>query len=130
MTAFAAITLFDGAATPVEHTFSPAGIDQNGVARLYENSDTAPLDARQAISLGVKLPKAGSPVARVTAKVVMPVMDEVEPTKKIGELIANVEFVLPKTVSLAQRKDLLAYTSNFLAEASVIAAVQSLESIY
>lgn len=130
MTAFAVITLDDGADTPVSHSFTPSAIDQNGVARLYELDDNVPFDGRNAISLGVKLPKAGSNVARVTAKVVIPVMDGVDPTKKIGEAIGSVEFVLPKSTVLAQRKDLLAFTANFLAEASVVAAVEGLESIY
>lgn len=130
MTAFAAILLDDGADTPVEHTFSPSGIDQNGVARLFEATETGSLDSRYAISLGVQLPKNGSQVARVTAKVVIPVMDPVDSTVKTGELIGTVSFVLPKTATEAQRADILALTANFLADPSVVAGVKSLESIY
>lgn len=128
MTAFAAITLDDGAGTPAPHTFDPSAIDQNGVARLYEAGDV--FDGRLAISLGVKLPKNGSNVARITAKVVIPVMDSEDTTLKIGEIIGSVEFVLPKQATLGQRQDVLAYTANFLADASVVAAVENLESIY
>jgi hypothetical protein len=130
MTAFAAIVLEDGADTPVEHTFSPSGIDTNGVARLYEANETGSLDSRFAISLGVSLPKNGSQVARVTAKVVMPVMDSENELVKTGELIGTVAFVLPKTATLPQRADILALVANFLADPSVVAAVQDLESIY
>jgi hypothetical protein len=130
MTAFAAIVLEDGADTPVEHTFSPSGIDSNGVARLYEAAETGSLDSRFAISLGVSLPKNGSQVARVTAKVVMPTMDTENELVKTGELIGTVAFVLPKTATLAQRADILALVANFLADPSVVAAVQDLESIY
>lgn len=128
MTALAAIVLDDGADTPAPHTFDPSAIDQNGVARLYEAADA--FDGRNAVSLGVKLPKNGSNVARVTAKVVIPVMDSEDPTKKIGEVLGSVEFVLPKQATLDQRKDVLAFTANFMADPSVIAAVQNLESIY
>jgi len=130
MTAFAAITLDDGADTPVEHTFSPSGIDPQGVARLYENTDDVAFDARPALSLQCKLPRNGSPVARITAKVVVPVMDTEDPTLKKGEMVATAEFILPKLVNQAQRSDILAYLANFLAEASVVAAVKDLESIY
>lgn len=130
MTAFAAILLDDGAATPVEHTFSPSGIDLNGVARLYEAADTGSLDSRLAISLGVQLPKNGSQVARVTAKVVIPVMDLETSQTKVGEIIGTATFVLPKTATLAQRTDILALLANFLADPSVVAGVQDLESIY
>jgi len=130
MTAFAAILLDDGADTPVEHTFSPSGIDQNGVARLYEASEEGSLDSRLAISLGVQLPKNGSQVARVTAKVVIPVMDPETSLTKVGEIIGTATFVLPKTATLAQRADILALVANFLADPSVVAGVQDLESIY
>jgi hypothetical protein len=130
MTAFAAILLDDGADTPVEHTFSPSGFDQNGVARLYEATEDGSLDSRLSISLGVSLPKNGSQVARVTAKAVVPVMDSEDPSVKTGELIGTASFVLPKTATLAQRADILALLANFLADESVVAAVQNLESIY
>lgn len=130
MTAFAAILLDDGADTPVEHTFSPSGFDQNGVARLFEATDEGSLDSRWAISLGVALPKNGSQVARVTAKVVIPVMDSENPAVKTGELIGTVSFVLPKTAVLEDRANILALTANFLADPSVVAAVQDLEAIY
>jgi hypothetical protein len=130
MSAFAPILLDDGADTPVEHTFSPSGIDSNGVARLYETNDTGSLDSRLAISLGVALPKNGSQVARVTAKVVIPVMDAENSLVKTGELIGTVSFVLPKTATHPQRSDILALVANFLADPSVVSAVQDLESIY
>lgn len=131
MSAFAPIDLDDGAGTPVTHTFVPSSIDQNGVARLYENDAAVVFDGRLAISLGVKLPKAGSQVARVTAKVVIPVMNsDLTPPVKVGEVIGNVEFVLPKGTSEATRADILALTANFLADPSVVAAVNQLESIY
>lgn len=129
MSAFAPISLDDGQATPASHTFSPSVIDPNGVARLFDNS-VETFDGRPAISLGVKLPKNGSQVARVTAKVVVPVMDSIDDTKKIGEVIGNVEFVIPKGATAAQRADILAYVANFLADASVEDAVTKLESIY
>nr|QDH89852.1 MAG: hypothetical protein H4BulkL22317e12091_000002 [Leviviridae sp.] len=128
MTAFAAITLDDAASAAA--VFSPSTIDPNGVAKLFENVSGQVFDSRRAISLGVKLPKNGGNVARVTAKVVVPVMDPNDSSIKIGEVIANCEFVLPKTATDTQRADALAFMANFLADASVVAAVGSLESIY
>lgn len=127
MTAFAAILLDDDGDTP--HTFSPSTIDSNGAARLFENGDV-PFDGRNALSLSVKLPKNGSQVARVTAKVVVPVMDSIDSTKKVGEVLGNVEFVIPKGATTSHRADLLAFVRNFLADPSVEAAVSELESIY
>jgi len=129
MTAFATITIDDGQSTPAAVDFVPSNIDPNGVAHLFDEG-SAGFDSRRQISLGVKLPKTGGAVARVTAKVVIPIMDETDSSLKVGEGIANVEFVIPKRMTDSQRADLLAFCQNFLADASVIAAANSLESIY
>lgn len=129
MTAFATITLDDGQGTPAPVDFAPSSIDSNGVARLFAESSDG-LDSRRSISLGVRLPKNGGPVARVTAKVVVPVMDPNDSSIKLGDSIANIEFVIPKMASLDIRKDLLAFAQGFLSDVSVASAVQELESIY
>lgn len=129
MTAFATITLDDGQSTPVAVDFVPSSIDSNGVAHLYAE-ETSGLDSRRQISLGIRLPKNGSPVARVTGKVVIPVMDSNDNTIKVGDAIANVEFVIPKTSDEDLRNDLIAFLHNFLEDPSFVAAVGSLESIY
>jgi len=129
MTAFAAIDIDNGASTPVGVTFNPSSIDPNGVAHLYADGDNG-FDSRNHISLGVKLPKNGSSVARVTAKVVIPVMSADDVPVKIGECIANVEFVIPKRASDDDRANLLAFLHNLVNTDELIAAVTKLESIY
>jgi hypothetical protein len=126
MSAFAPIDLNDASDTP--RTFVPSTIDTQGVAKLYTAADA--LQERKALSLSVRLPKAGGAVARVTAKVVLPVMDGSTPPVKLGECIGTVEFVIPTRASALNREDLLAFVSNFLADPSVVAAVSDLESIY
>lgn len=127
MTALAAIVLKDAANADV--SFAPSAIDPNGVAHLFAAA-TAVMDDRRHISMGVKLPKTGGAVARVTAKVVIPLMDPNDSSLKIGEGIANIELVLPKRADATMRNDLLAFSKNFLDDASVEAAVASFESIY
>lgn len=127
MTAFASITLNDSIPQAIE--FVPSSIDQNQVAHLYSEGETG-FDSRMHISLGAKLPKAGGTVARVTAKVVIPIMDNTDNTLKVGECIGSVEFVIPKRALETDRNNLLALTKEFLSDASVIAAVGNLESVY
>lgn len=127
MTAFAAITLADG--VPANHVFNPSSIDSAGVAHLYTAGSTG-FDSREQVSLLVKLPKNGGSVARVTAKVSLPIMDSVDNTLKLGECIGTVEFVMPKYAPQSQREMLLDLVTALLADASVVAAVGSLESIY
>lgn len=130
MTAFAAIALDDGvlALTPgTEVEFSPSTIDQNSVAHLY-SGETAGFDSRKHLSLAVKLPKVSGAVARVTGKLVIPVMDDAN--LKIGEVIGSFEFVMPKVAAQAERVLALNLLRAFTLDESVIAAVTNLESIY
>lgn len=121
MSAFAPIVL--GAVT-----FTPSSIDAQGVAKLFATGSGG-FDTRQGISLSVKIPKAGGTVARVTAKVVVPVLDSVTGLKT-GEAIATAEFVLPKVAGSSERNQLLSLLESFLGDPAVVAAVEDLESIY
>jgi len=127
MTALAAITLGDR--TPTNVVFNPSAIDPQGVAKFFETA-AASIDERRGLTLSVKLPKVGGQVARVTAKVVIPVMDSVNTTLKVGESICNMEFVFSKRATLNQRKDMLAFAKNYLANAAITAAVENLEAVY
>lgn len=126
MSAFAPIILENS--VPSNVTFTPSAIDSSGVAKLFDAGDGG-FDTRQAISLSVRLPKVGGSVARVTLKVVVPVVNGTT-GEKTAECIGTAEFVLPKLASPANRADVLALLAAFLADASAIAAVNNLESIY
>lgn len=135
MTAFAAVTLVDGAwvesGTPEPDyggVFQPSVIDPQGVARLYEGDVS--LDARRGLSLSVRLPKVGGSVARVTAKVVIPLLDGLTPPNKVGEVIATAEFVIPKRADGLYRIAAHRLLQAYLADASVTAAIEQLQSVY
>lgn len=123
MPAIAAVVLGDGspgvtgysAGTEGVHTFSPAYMDSLGVMTWYLMESGNTLDSREKITLSVKQPAKGSQVARVVAKVTIPVMDGSTPPVKIGEGIATMEFVIPKTMTDLQRYNLWAKAVNFMA---------------
>lgn len=127
MTAFAAVTLDDSSSASV--VFTPSNIDSNGVAHLY-SPEVSGFDSRNHLSLGVRLPKTGSSVARVTAKIVVPIMDDTDTTLKVGEVIGTIELVVPKRATETHRKDAAAFLLGFLEDASMVAAVEKLESFY
>jgi len=139
MTAIAALTLNDGLASPTAHTFSPVNIDQAGVARWADRSGGIAL-GYPVVSFSNKVPTKGSRNYRMTAKVVVPVMEQTSASTATGiqpaptkayDLIFNSEFVLPERSTLQQRKDLLAFAKNYLANATVItAAIENFESVY
>jgi hypothetical protein len=138
MSAIAAISLLNGEATPVAKTFSPVDI-RNGVAIWADRSGGIALGFPQ-VTFSNKSPTKGSRNYKLSAKVVLPVLEQTSASTATGiqpaptlsyNLIANMDFVLPERSTLAQRKDLLAFAKNYLANASVItAAVENFETVY
>lgn len=126
MSAFANITLADAAAANV--VFTPQSIDSAGVARWLDSNSV--FDAKRAVTMQVSLAKNGSSVNRIKQKVVVPIMDTVDTSKKVAEAIISIEAVLPKIAGESTRLDMKAFAANLLANAVSTAAFTSLESIY
>lgn len=138
MPAIAALTLADGQATPVNHTFGVVGIDAQGVARWADRSGGIALGFPQ-VNISLKNPSKDSRNFRVTAQVVCPVLEQTSASTATGiqpaptkayDVRANVELVLPERSTLQQRKDLAAYLKNFLATAVITTAVEQFETVY
>ncbi len=138
MTAIAALTLNDGKPTPVAHTFSPVNIDQAGVAKWADRSGGIAI-GYPAVSFSIRQPTKASRMYRVTAKVVLPVLEQTSASTATGiqpaptkayDLLATLELVLPERSTLDQRKDLLAYVKNYIANSVLTSAVSDFESVY
>lgn len=126
MSAFASLTLQNNAAANV--VFTPSAIDSSGVASWF--SAASVYDARYKVTMSVTLPKNGGTVARVRQRVSIPIMDSVDPSKKVAEAYANIELVLPKQTTSTHRLDLRKLADTMLQNAITTAAVTDLESIY
>jgi len=126
MPAIAALTLADR--TPANVVFTPQSIDALGVARYYD--DNSIFDAKRVVSMSVTLPKNGSSVARIKEKIVIPIMDTVDTSKKLGEIIVNLDAVIPKLASANQRLDARAFIVSLAGNAVSTAAFTSLENVY
>jgi len=138
MTAIAALTLTDGQATPASHTFSPVNIDSAGIAKWSDRSGGIALGF-PTISFSLRNPSKTSRNYKLTAKVVVPVLEVTSPSTSTGiqpaptkayDVTANVEMILPERSTAAQRADMIAYTKNFLAHAVISQAVAQFESVY
>lgn len=138
MSAIAALTLADGAATPVNHTFSPVNIDQAGVAKWADRSGGIALGF-PVVTLSLRNPSKTSRNFRLTAKVVTPVLEVTSPSTSTGiqpaptlayNVTANIDIVLPERSTQQQRKDMAAFMKNFLANAVITNAVENFESVY
>ena len=138
MAAFAALTLADGQATPVNHTFSPDIIDAAGVAKYKDRSGGIAL-GYPSVSLGIRPPNKSSRLFRVSCRIATPVLEVTSPSTSTGiqpaptlahmPLFAG-EFILSERSLRAERANLLAYVKNMFANAVIAQAVLDFESVY
>jgi len=126
MSSFAALTLKNNALADV--VFNPQSIDPEGVAKWLDANSI--FDAKRSVTMRVSLPKNGGQVARIKQRVMIPVMDSVDTSKKIAEAYINIESVVPKQASEQVRLDLRAFGGNLLDNAVSTAAFTSLEAIF
>lgn len=138
MSAIAALTLADGQATPVNHTFNPVNIDSAGIAKWADRSGGIAL-GYPVVTFSLRSPTKTSRNFKLTAKVVTPILEVTSPSTSTGiqpaptkayDLLATIDMVLPERSSVAQRKDLLAFLKNFLANAVMTAAVENQETVF
>lgn len=101
MPAFADVTLKNFAQANV--VFKSQSINGEGVARWQ--TDDAVFDAKKVLTQQLTLPKNGSTVVRCKQKVVIPVMNTVDTSKKDAEVIVNIEYVWPKSCTSTHRLD-------------------------
>jgi len=146
MPATAALTINDGLATPVAHTFSPNGKDHNGVNYYYDRVGGIGIGFPR-VSLDLRTPTIAGPkgvssvdrVYRVKARIVVPVLETTSaatgtgivpaPTKAY-DVTANIEFVIPERAALSDREDILAYATNLLSDSVMASMVENLEGIW
>lgn len=145
MGAVASIVINDLQATPVAHTFVPLGPDSKGVW-WFEDQSPSSVVAYKRLSLSITRPpvaKAGDSSLdrrnRVTIKIYDPKADNITNSTVSGVLpapslayvvSAEITFLMPERSTLQDRKDIRAYTGNLLANANVIAMIDTLQPIY
>jgi len=137
MPAFSTITLNDGQATPVAHSFSPNVL--NGELATYQDRVGGIALGYPVVSLTSTEPNKNSRVAKVRAKLVVPVLETVTGSSTGGfapaptrayDLTADMTFFLPERSTLAQRKDILAYAKNLLSNAIMTNLVETQDKVY
>lgn len=139
----AAITINDGAATPVAHTFSPLGKDADGVF-WWEQTTPAPANKLGAKRIGYKQTRELAAKSQLTASskcsytLWVPTLETLgnnsagitPPATVAYREVARVEFTLAERSVTQERKDTRVLAANLLAHAMAIANVDSLEPSY
>lgn len=131
MPAFGTVTINDGLSTPVAHSFDPV-VTNGADSKLADRSGGIPI-GYPLILMSQKDPANGARNYRMQFNVVLPTV-EADPTTGIDKVTRtarfNGEFVLPESSTLQERKDILAYAKNLLADAVTTAVVTNLEHVY
>lgn len=140
------IVIADAQATPVNHTFVPIGPDpKDSSIFIYEDQSQATQAGFWRVTIQVKRPelltKGGSATRanRVVVSLHQPVLETlgtqtvsgIVPAPTVSYIVRSfAEFVIPERSSLQNRKDSRKMLALALADAQVIAAVESLLPIY
>lgn len=132
MGALANLTAADGATTPVTHTFTPLGPDQNGV-HWFEQTSPAPANSAAAkrVSVSIKRAKPGQTltgVSKVILQMWYPVMETVgtsdsgftPPPTVAYTLFARIEYFMPERSTEQERTDLRILASNMINSNTII----------
>lgn len=139
MTAFANITLNDGQATPVAHTFSARRIE-NQVAK-WQDISIGQAVGFPTLRASLREPIKGSkiPCYKAVIDISVPTLEVVNastyngitpaPTKAYDHL-ATVSFIMPERGTLQERKNVLAYLANALAQIDLKSMVTDLNMVY
>ncbi len=131
MPAIGTVTINDGQSTPVAHNFNPVDIE-NATARWADRSTGTPT-AYIGMSATQKDPSGSSRNFRQSFTLTLPTIATDPSTGKnyvARTARCEISFVLPETSVLQERKDILAYAKNMLANAMVTSVVQDLEHVY
>lgn len=129
MPAIAALTINDGATTPVAHTFSPVTTD-GSLAKWADRSPTIPSGFRQ-LSIEVLPPSGNRTTNKWQSGMMNPTVATVNSQDQVVRYSsAQVTLNIHPDATLQERKDLLAYVINSLSNATVKTSVENLEPFY
>lgn len=129
MPAIAALTINDGAASPVAHTFSPV-TTSGSQAQWADRSPATPAGYRK-LNHEVLPPSGQRTVNKITIGAYVPTEAVVDGSTVVARSCsAQVILNLPPDCTLQERKDILAYVVNFLNNATVKTSIENIEPFY
>lgn len=142
MPAASNITINDGAATPVAHTFTPIGKDDKGVL-WFEQTNPVPASPLEAKRIGYRQYRSTSGgtngVSKMVLTVALPTLETLgnnsagftpPPTLAYRNAV-RIEFDLPERGTKQQRKDLRTFVYNLLGAGTLpTGAIDDLLPIY
>lgn len=130
MPAMASITINDGKATPVAHTFAPVRTDGSN-AKLANRNASIP-KGFETLEVNVREAQSADGAYRITGSIVLPTTGTLPDTSTGVLRSSKVDFAFScAQLSTAQeRKDLAALASNLFAHALFKQVIENVEPIY
>lgn len=135
MAVIAIINLLDGQATPVSKTFVPFSTMNGDLPAIWYEKSAGTITGFRKITLSIRQAASATKVRFVISDPVLAsvaagcCVDSNTPIVSYTDL-ANIEFSLPKGSTVANRKDILAYAKNLLANAVATSAIVDLEPVW
>lgn len=135
MGAVAALTIADGATTPINRSFVPTRESSDGF--IYLDKSSGLVVSYNKIVLGTKLPNdrsTGERNFRIKVGAHVPIAEALPDNPTLYKLAYTArfggEFVIPERATQQDRKHLLAFVKNLMANAVVNSLVVDLDSQY
>jgi hypothetical protein len=129
MPAITSIILADGQNTPVNKTFEVVTAQQGADApAVWAERSGGTYASFKNMTMSVRRAQ-NSTSTKVVLRIKDPTVDPVTGAVKLNTLVA-IDFTLPDAANLQNRKDILAYAKNLLANAVVADAVHNMSPAY
>jgi hypothetical protein len=124
-----AMTINDGAATPVAKSFAPVAVAPDNSVFAEKSAGTSA--GYKQLSYGLSMASASRPTNRVSISLNYPVLQTVNGVSTVAYVGRfKGDFVVPDVMTAAERADLHAFVANGLAHANIKAAVKDLDPSY
>jgi hypothetical protein len=129
MSAITNINLADGQATPVNKVFEVVTAQQGADApAIWAERSGGTFASFKNLTMSVRRAQ-NSTSTKIVLRIKDPTVDPVTGAVKYNTLVA-LDFTLPDSANLQNRKDILAYAKNVLANAMVVDAVHNMSPAY
>lgn len=135
MTAISVITLPDAAATPVNHDFNPTKVEGDTATYLEQSATSSVGYWPLSMTHRAPLPGQVDKLFRDTVKLAIPLVvtetiNGVSRPTVLGTMRANLEFVIPDSATLQNRKDLRKLAVGALNSAAFISNMENQLNTY
>lgn len=138
MTNVIRIILADGQSTPVNHNFDLVKVDQKGIAKFTDRSSGIAIGFPVLTHL-LEEPSKTAKSYKVSGRVALPILETISNGSASGyapapqlayTLFSEVRCTLPERSSMADRKNLIAYTRSYVNSSEFASAVLNYDTVY